>query len=349
MIISDKLDKLSYDNYFTNSIIEKEDGLYSYYFLITEYIGTTAGTGVNGPETSSIRYAFKGVKQYGDYWDYEDYIFNGTTKKFLTEKTTRNYKLDEYGTLDYFYGLWGGVDVEDDLIEIKVYSEGGITKYYFNNYPVSPSIKGIYTIPVGPKQINEMAVSGFIDTSGGTPTTGEILHDKDYIDPTVRYEITYMNSLKVAKSESILITINHNCYKHEGVEFLYLGNLGSYETFTARQGKVKSYKTKKSEIKRNPNHIVDDQYHYNVGDRGRTIVNSRTTESGAVITDWMSDEEAGDLMELFNSTDVYIIENSNTTPIVITNTTYDVKNVKNDRLFSYNISYEMSYEKLSNR
>jgi ketopantoate hydroxymethyltransferase len=78
-------------------------------------------------------------------------------------------------------------------------------------------------------------------------------------------------------------------------------------------------------------------------------VNSRTTESYDVITGWMSDEETSDLMELFNSTDVYVIENSNTIPVIITNSSYDEKNVKNNRLYNYVISYDASYEKLSNR
>jgi hypothetical protein len=348
MIIADQLNKLSYNDYSYQTIKEKEDGLYEFAFKIQEYIGSTS-VGDDGLANSSIHYAFKGVVQYDLSWDYELYLLNGTNKKFLTQKKSRSYKLDNYGSLDFFYGLYEFTTITLDWVRVKIYYEGGISSYYFNNFPASPSDRGIMTIPIGPKQLNDMAVNGNLVNFSGTPTSSEVINDKDNIDPTVKYEISYCNSSKIPVSESITIDMDYKCYKHTPVDFLYLGELGTYETFTARQGDVKSYNSAMSEVKTNQNHIIDDMYYHNVGDRGRTVVNKRISESHDVITGWLNDEQTSDLMELFASTDVYIIKDMLTYPVIITNSRYNQKNIKNDRLYNYTISYEMAFEKLTNR
>jgi hypothetical protein len=345
MILSDKLNKLSYNDYSREDILEKEDGLFAYYFQVTEYLGTTS---VDTDITDKL-YTFKGVRQYDDYWDYESYLLDGITKKFLTNRLSRSYKLDEYGTLDMFYGSYGVKNIIKGYVRVKVYYEDGVLSYYYNNYPTSGKLRGIWTMPIGPKQINNMAVEGNLENFAGTPTSAEILNDKDNIDPTVYYIITFCDNSKVPMSEDIRVDINHDCYRHEPVEFLYLGALGAYETFSARFASETTYKSGSSEVKSNTNRVIDDVYYHNTGDRGRRIINKRTIESQSVLTGWLNNDEAIDLMELYNSTDVYILKNNNTYPVIITNTSYKQKTIENDRLFNYSISYDMAYEKLTNR
>jgi hypothetical protein len=111
---------------------------------------------------------------------------------------------------------------------------------------------------------------------------------------------------------------------------------------------LKSFKTARNEVKSNHYSIKSNQYTYSIGDRGRTNINVSTTESHSAISGWIGDVESQDIMELISSPEVYIKKGGEIYPIIIKNTGYDLKTIRNDKLFNYTIKFEMAYEKLSN-
>jgi len=329
------------ENWNKTGFTESWESFYPFNYTITEYIGSTSGA----TETGSGYNTFRGVQQYEDTWAGNSYIMRtGTTSKFLSNKTERKYKLDEYASINAFFGNLGTYPSTYNKVVIDVYDGDFLVRYNYPNQLLTGHIKGIFTLPIGPKQINDMAALGYIYTGATSSVSvgGAILDTDD-----IWYEIHLQYNDEIF-SETIRIYLDHNCYKHDGVEFLYLGELSTYETYTARYGDEKKYKTDKSEIKSSWYDINATQYSYNFGDRGRSIVNVRTNEEHSVYTDWIKDEVALDIMELFRSPDVYIIKNDKIYPVIITNGSYIEKTVRNDRLFNYKIDYIMAYEKLSN-
>jgi len=344
MLLGDRITS-NKDNWNQTGFTESWESFYQFNYRITEYIGSTSGATELGKSAGGTYNTFRGVQQYEDTWSDSEYIpRTGITGKFLSNKTNRKYTLTEYGTINSFFGDLGDYTSRYNRMVIDVYNGDILRRYHYTSGLGSGHIIGIYTFPIGPKIINDMAIAGSIKTgaTSSVVTTGAILDST-----TVYYDIHLQYDDEVV-SETKRIYLDHNCYKHDGVEFLYLGELSTYETYTARSGDEKSFKTDKNEIKSNWYDINSTQYSYNVGDRGTSIVNVRTNESHSVYTDWIKDSEATDLMELFRSPDVYIIKNDNIFPIIITNTSYIEKTVRNNRMFNYNINYAMAYERLSN-
>lgn len=337
MILSDIISKNN--NWDITGNTEAYESLLEYDYSITEYIGSTSGD----TSTTTGLWVFRGVKQYEDPWDISEYTITGSTSKFLSNKLNRKYKLDEYATINALKGTFGSSYSNWNTVVIDLYNGEFLTRYYTDAFPGAGHINTIWSLPIGPKQINDMSNGGLIINSGTTlPVVGDFLDDT-----SVFYEI-HLQSDNDITSETIRIYLDHECYKHDGVEFLWLGDLSTYETFSARMIDIKNFKTDKSEIKTNYYDINNNQYNYSIGDRGRDIINVRTQEKHGATTDWIKDNEASDLMEMFRSPDVYIIKDDNIYPIIITTSGYDEKTVRNNRLFNYTIGFEMAYEKLSN-
>ena len=105
MILGDLIGSNVY--YDITGITAADDSKYKFNWRATEYIGSTSGATL----ASTYPIVFRGVKQYGDFWDANDYI-SGNTFYFLSNKQKREYKLDEYGTINAFMVI---------LEHIKVY------------------------------------------------------------------------------------------------------------------------------------------------------------------------------------------------------------------------------------
>ena len=79
-----------------------------------------------------------------------------------------------------------------------------------------------------------------------------------------------------------------------------------------------------------------------------TMRGSKTRQVTAVLketlnTDWINEADANLLEKLIMSTDVYIVENADTTytePVMITDTSFVKKTVANDKLIQYTIQIE---------
>lgn len=338
MLLNDLID--SDVNYDITGYTVCSNSIYSYNYRVTEYIGSTSGDTATG--TTSL-YAFRGVKQYGDNWNTSDYIpRTGTTSKFLSNRLKREYTLNENAVVNTISDEFDNYTPEWSRMIIEIHRGVTTTKYYYG--PRISTNDNIVSLPIGPAQLNIMANNGDLNNyTTNSATTSDILDTSDDY-----YNIWLENVSGLTASETIRIDLNHDCYKHDGVTFVFLGDLSTYEQYTFRMANIKSFNTNRNEIKKDYYSLINNNWTYNIGDRGRKNVNITTQEIHRVISDWVKDEEATDLMELFRSPDVYWYKDGDIYPIIITNTNYDEKKVKNDVLFNYTIDFELAYEKYSN-
>ncbi len=330
------------ENYNKTGFTESWESIYNWTYDITEYIGDVSGSTASG----SDYWSFRGVIQYGDTWNYGNYILNsGSTNKFLSNKLSRNYTLNEHATVNTFLGDFDDFQTDYDRVIIYVRdNEGRGTRYNFINEIVSGHTKTILTVPIGPVQLNQMGVNGSIYEDQDQTIA---INDTFLDETSVYYEIYFQKGYELA-SETIRIYLDHACYRHDGVEFLYLGELSTFETMTFRMADIKTFNTKRNEVKINHYNIKNDHYTYSIGDRGRKNINIGTTEKHKVISGWLNDDQSSDVMELLNSPEVYIIKSDGIYPIILTNTRYENKTIRNNTLFNYVIEFDMAYEKLSN-
>jgi len=330
------------DNWDVETFTAAPNSLYNYNFRLIEYIGATSGA--TTLYKSGGFYVFRGVKQYGDFWSMGDYIpWSGNTATFLSTRQKREYSLTETAVVNTFFGSFGPTteDADWDRLNISVYNGDFLVEYTISGKTLASPY--IYTLPIGPAQLNNISTAGdMVNATTGAPTTGAILDTDD-----IWYEV-YLKNGNDYVSETLRINLDHTCYKHDGVKFVWLGDLSTYEQFTFRMADTKSFKTSKNEIKSDHRHLIGSEWTYAVGDRGRKNINVSTTENHRVISGWIKDKEASDLMELFRSPDVYINIDGSLFPVIITSTSYEEQTVRNNRLFNYTIDFEMAFEKLSN-
>lgn len=350
-------DYIGTDNYWNSGLTIHNEDMIEFIYGITEYIGDTA---VDQLTDNNIYKVFRGVKQYGDFWRLSDYLMTkNPVGEFLTNwKTDRHFRETDYATLKAFHGTvdishtsyWSRALIttyEDDgtSVQYSIYPSGNPNKAYTGT-------TSIYTLPFGPKNLNYIGLHSdnyelYIYTGGtyhsfnGTPISSDV----DYYSIVLQESGTSWDNT----SETLYAYVDRNSSKFDGVQFLWLGDLGNYETFTFIAKDVKTYNIEKVESRKNY-WDFNITYTYKIGDRGRRLVSVKTQEEHSVYTGWISSEISENLMELYRSPEVFIIQNDNIYPIIIMDKAIEEKTKlnNNNQMFFHTITFEMGYEKLSN-
>lgn len=176
----------------------------------------------------------------------------------------------------------------------------------------------------------------------------------DFTDPNVGYvHFTMKSATGSVLSETIKWKIVDECTPYEKVRVAFLNRLGGFEYFTFTRDNKKSVSIKKSEYSK----ILPWDWEYGKpekrADRGSTIFAVEADETFTLNSNWIDEKEALWLEELMTSPEVYILEFINgfpyndirgavRTPIIITNTSYEVKTALRDRIFNITINYKLA-------
>lgn len=340
-------DYISYDKSKWNTKYPSNlnDVLIDFSYDITEYIGSTSGD----TSGSTTFYTFRGVSNYSNPFDYTEYILTGSTGKFLSKwEGNRILKTDEYSTINALCGDISGTTSRISVIKFYIKNQS----YFIKN---NISLSGLYIccLPIGPQNIQDAINNDLLyqwpDAPGEvTPLvpSGTTLIDDTVNDYTFSVYYSGSTSPMVQSSETKTIELNHNCNRWDGTQFLWLGDLSTFETFTFDFANLKEYEHSRDEIKKDLYTLSSSNgYTYSIGDRERKNININTIEKHTAISGWLDDELSSNLMELYRSPEVYIIENNNLIPIIITTTEIEEKKkINNDKLFNHIIEYETSYD-----
>jgi len=135
------------------------------------------------------------------------------------------------------------------------------------------------------------------------------------------------------------------CSKYEPTRFIWLDMYGNYNTFTFNGLNVKEFNLDRNSVNNDYFGIqTDGKWGYQVGDRGRKTVNIKKTQVHQANSGWLNNDLSKNLMDLYSSSDIYVIINDEIYPIVVTTNNVEEKNISNNRLFNHTISYEMAYD-----
>jgi hypothetical protein len=92
-------------------------------------------------------------------------------------------------------------------------------------------------------------------------------------------------------------------------------------------------------------------WNYTVGDRQDFVLSQRATETYTISSDFLTDDVSEWLKELITSTEVYVLERDETDPsatstkypILITDTSYQVKTLLNNKSIAVTLTYRTAY------
>lgn len=257
------------------------------------YITTADCTG--DPSTSAVlststkRYAWNGALQYHEWPDYAigQFDLEDSESRFLTSvPNSIKLTLDDYFTMKFIQGLSSGTGTAKKLI-VKTYDFANtlISTYTLNNSFFGSGVTRnlLITAPIGP-----LNISGFVT-----------------LDENVNYYTAVIQDNSSADlSETKKFYVRPRCTKYKPYRFWWLNRLGGFDAMTFDLKSVRAL-----DIIRNLfTKLLPSSYE--IGDRGETVTSIDARSAYTVYSDWMSEDEAVWLQELFTSPEVYVYETS---------------------------------------
>jgi hypothetical protein len=135
---------------------------------------------------------------------------------------------------------------------------------------------------------------------------------------------------------------HQSCTRYDNVRLAWVNRLGAWDYMNFRGKSVESVDIRKSESAKMPGTWNELTFGYDNWDRGRQTLFSEATRKLKVNSDWLNDDEASWLEELFTSNNVQILADSNIVyPVILKNKSYIKKTSVNDRV---KIQYSLDLE-----
>jgi hypothetical protein len=260
----------------------------------------------------------------GYNWDSGSYYTN-----FLTNAPTTQYiKTTEYATLSHI-NISGA---NPTGFTIEVYAENNAllaSRFFGNGFNTSTTANKLLHLPVGPKNFDG-------DLSLGVLTT----------DAWSYYTVTR------ASGQVITYRRQEDCIAENGTRFAFINKLGVYDYYTATKTKTEqqAFTTDTYEQSFIDFSTSNGLVPFNPSRRGTTVYNKKIDASFTAQTDWLDTETADWLMELFQSPEVFIQDETDFIPVIITNAIADLKtNPRGQKLFTYKIEYKLANTKKARR
>jgi hypothetical protein len=149
----------------------------------------------------------------------------------------------------------------------------------------------------------------------------------DYITKTYRFDIA-------------------ECSRYTPIQLAWVNSLGAWDYYTFELASVKKLNIQR-ETFRKPfgNWGAGANFTYYQHEAGEKIYNIESEKQYTVNSDWLDDEYFIWLQELLMSNDVqFVNENGDFTPIIITDTDYEIKEELNKKLNNLALSFKLSHK-----
>ena len=150
-----------------------------------------------------------------------------------------------------------------------------------------------------------------------------------------------------------------DCKNYETIRLTWLNKFGTWDYYNFTKKSVRSFNTTRKSYTQIGGTWNKSKFRPDGHLGGKKYFANNTKETITLNTDYITEEEAIWLEELFNSNDVYVLEQKSTDnqfegylrkyvrPTTITNTTHTRKTKSNDRLIQYTFSIELDKTKQS--
>lgn len=236
--------------------------------------------------TTDTKYSWNAALQYHEYPIYAEGEFDLETSasRFLTSVPNGiNLTPEDFFTLKLNQGLSSGLGTSYEIF-VQTYDLNNslINSFTLSNsfYNSSTTEELLLTIPAGPKNIES-----FVTLTG-----------VNY------YTVVIRDSSANNISETKIFYLNSRCSRYKTYRFWWLNRLGGFDalSFDLKSSRNLSI-TKGSFTKLLP-------ANYSIGDRGETVISVDANTAYTVASNWLTENEAFWLEELFTSPEVYVYE-----------------------------------------
>lgn len=285
---------------------------------------------------SDVITAFNAALEFLEYPDYSPatYSLSGGTKKFQTNSPASvDIHTGENAWL-HFHST-SGANVNRAII--KTYDTSGSLLNTFKVANNFSSASGFFRIGTGPIQLNQIPAPDLI--SGSQPI----------IDGTVKsYTINIAKSDDTPTSETKTYSIvDANC-KYDNYRLHWLNKIGGFDSFNFDLVSRKRTSIQRKSYKKVPGSVRmvlgSPEYFYTKDERGDIVYDLTYKRSVSITSNWVTDEVAAWLEELFTSPNVYYENSDNELiPIVINNADYEEKKKDNIKLLNYEIDFSFAH------
>ena len=323
--------------YDTQNYVETYVTIYEKYSIDPDIAATTQPTGV----TSITVIPFKGSLSRSEFkeWDYTIYKKGGLGKKFLTDKAS------------------------SDLFGATIYSvtekKGGTTILsWFDNSdldtPANYYVKFIYLLSSG----NVTQTTTF-NTSYQGAVSALRFNLNEQLDLGNITQATYDNCTGVqiavqnVSNVGIMgvygITFSDVCFD-KGANILWLNKYGSYDNFRfTYNSRYKAKIESKSFSKRQGEwNALTNTYNVNNNTFGKIDYLKTITKQLELSSDWLNETVQNWLVQLYESPLIYLNEGTEMENVVVTDSSYQIKQFEHDELFNEVINIEFTdYKSIS--
>jgi hypothetical protein len=130
---------------------------------------------------------------------------------------------------------------------------------------------------------------------------------------------------------------------------MWINNLGVWDYYNFTLATTNTYELEKNTYKQNfVDYSTGTTAAYDIRRRGTSVFDTQIRQVETVNSNWLTQEESDWLEQMFYSPNVYIQEGRNIIPIWIDTTDVITKsNPRNQKLFTYNVSYRTANQKRS--
>jgi hypothetical protein len=295
---------------------------------------------------------------FGFNLDKAGFIANGNTDKFLTNAPTTQYIRDnDYATLAFFsqydfdfqVGVAGQQYPSVAKLKFQFYYNGATTGSL-----ITKSIQaanGGHAGYMGDSNVKLQFAGVGVGNLRGDSTT--IPSNWDY------YTVQAFGPISPITQEYKFYNQTEDCKNFETIRLVWLNKFGVWDYYNFTKKSIRSFNTERKSYTQIGGSWNTSRFRPDGHTGGKKYFANKTTESIVLNTDYITEEEAIWLEELFNSNDVYVLEQRSTDdadqgymrkyikPTTITNTSHTRKTKANDRLIQYTFNIELDKTKKS--
>ena len=178
-----------------------------------------------------------------------------------------------------------------------------------------------FTANVGPQALNNTIYSAFYNVKN--------------------FYVRLLSNFGTIWSEWRGYTVVCNCSPYENWRIYFQNNLGAFDFWNFNYISRETYNVDRTTYDKTL------AYNWKWGDRGKTMLSQKVTETVYLSSDWIDEEQSKYLKELIYSPEVYWIKDSTTAefkmiPLIINTNSYEIKTNLKDGLFCISFEAEVA-------
>lgn len=302
---------------------------------------TTAPTTQVSATTSSNTIAFKGSLSRNEFavWDYSNYKKGALSRQFLTDK-----KFNTFGSAVYY-------SINEKKGDTTILS-------YFDNSdldtPTSYNVVFTYLVPSG-----NITQTNLFDSGNQGYVSAIRFNLQEQLDLGLITQGTYDNCtgvqiyIQTVGSVSIfgfyVITFSDACFD-KGANLLWLNKYGSYDNFRfTYNSRISAKIESKSFSKRQGGwNASSKSYDVNNNTFGKIDYLKTITKQLELSSDWLDETQQAYIVNVYESPLIYLNEGTEVENVIITDSSYQIKQLEHDELFNEVVNIEFTdYKSIS--